>query len=131
MLLIALAAVVYSNWNKAWMKRLRGLIGAGSKSSPGDLRLEEAKALARSSKYDQARSAYTEARTLYKQLEGRLGEAHVLHGLGDLERMLRHNDQARTAYTEARTLYKQFEDRLGEANVLRGLGRAGAKARAQ
>ena len=70
----------------------------------------------------QARVAYTEARTLFKAVEDRHGEAQVLRGLGDLERVLSRNDQARVAYTEARTLFKSVEDRLGEAQVLRGLG---------
>ncbi len=76
-----------------------------------------------SSRNDQARAAYSEARALYKQVVDRLGEANVLRGLGHLERTLGRNDQARAAYSEARALYKQVEDHLGEANVLLGLGR--------
>jgi tetratricopeptide (TPR) repeat protein len=71
---------------------------------------------------EQARTAYDEARTFYKQESDRLGEANVLAGLGDLESTMGRNEQARTAYDEARTLYKQESDRLGEANALRGLG---------
>ena len=71
---------------------------------------------------DQAREAFAEARTLYRAVEDRLGEANVLSGLGDLERNLGRNDQAREAFAEARTLYRAVEDRLGEANVLSGLG---------
>jgi hypothetical protein len=37
---------------------------------------------------EQARTAYDEARTLYKQESNRLGEANVLAGLGDLESRL-------------------------------------------
>ena len=80
---------------------------------------------------DQARAAYGEARTLYKQVEGRLGEANVLLGLGDLESKLGRHDQARAAYGEARTLYKQEQHRLGEANVLRGLGHLEAQGNAE
>ena len=47
---------------------------------------------------EQARTAYDEARTLYKQESNRLGEANVLRGLGDLESGLGRNEQARTAY---------------------------------
>ena len=71
---------------------------------------------------DAARAAYREARTLFKQVEDRLGEGNVLLGLGHLERKLGRNDAARDAYGEARTLYKQEQNRLGEANVLLGLG---------
>ncbi len=71
---------------------------------------------------DQAREAYGEAKTLYKAVGDRPGEANVLRGLGDLERTLGRNDQAREAYGEAKTLYKAVGDRLGEANVLYGLG---------
>ena len=55
---------------------------------------------------DQARTAYTEARALFKADGDRLGEANVLLGLGELEHALGRNDQARTAYTEARTLFE-------------------------
>jgi tetratricopeptide (TPR) repeat protein len=68
------------------------------------------------------RAAYDEARTLYKQVGDRLGEANVLFGLGELESKLGRNEQARAAYDDARTLYKQEGNRLGEANVLSGLG---------
>ena len=70
----------------------------------------------------QARVAYTEARTLFKAVEDRHGEAQVLRGLGDLERELGRNDQARAAYTEARRLFKEAEDPQGTAQVLLVLG---------
>lgn len=69
----------------------------------------------------QARAAYTEASMLYKAVEDRHGEAQVLRGLGELERVLSRHDQARVAYTEARMLYKQVEDRHGEAQVFLGV----------
>jgi hypothetical protein len=50
-------------------------------------------------------AAYDEARTLYKQVGSRLGEANVLRGLGELERGLGRNEQARTAYDEAAQLF--------------------------
>src|SRR5207245_2667155 len=70
-----------------------------------------------------ARAAYTEAQSLYKAIEDRLGEAGVLQGLGDLEHKLGRNAAARTAYAQARSLYKAVESRQGEANVLLGLAR--------
>ncbi len=94
----------------------------GGLRAKGDEKLEDAENLRLSWRNDQARSAYEEARTLYKQVGDRLGEANVLLGLGDLERTLGRNDQARAAYTEARMLFKQEQIRLGEANVLVGLG---------
>ena len=69
-----------------------------------------------------ARRAYDEARTLYRKTNDRQGEANVLTGLGDLERVLNRPDEARTAYREARSLFKTGGNRLGEANVLTGLG---------
>ena len=62
---------------------------------------------------DEARTAYTEARSLFKAVGDRLGEANVLRGLGELESKLSRNDEARTAYTEARSLFKAEGDRLG------------------
>ena len=46
-------------------------------------------------RHDQAREAYAEARTLFRAVENRLGEANVLRGLGDLESKLGRHDQAR------------------------------------
>jgi tetratricopeptide (TPR) repeat protein len=54
---------------------------------------------------EQARSAYDEARILYKQVRDRLGEANLLRGLGDLERGLGRTEQARAAYDEAAQLF--------------------------
>ena len=71
---------------------------------------------------DEAREAYSQARTLYKAIEHRLGEANVLRGLGEPERTLGRNDQARVAYSQARTLFKLEQNRLGEAGVLYGIG---------
>jgi tetratricopeptide (TPR) repeat protein len=88
--------------------------------------IDKAKQHSLGDRNDRAREAYGEARTLYKAVGDRLGEANVLRGLGDLERKLGRNDQAREAYGEARTLYKAVENRLGEANVLLGLGRTEA-----
>jgi tetratricopeptide (TPR) repeat protein len=84
--------------------------------------LAQAARLRLSNDYERSRAAYRDAHGLYKAVEHRLGEADVLRGLGDLERMLGRNDQTRAAYTEARALYKAVEHRLGEANVLLGLG---------
>ena len=72
---------------------------------------------------NQARAAYGEAMTLFKQVYDVLGEANVLVGLGDLESVLGRYDQARAAYGEAIALYNQVDDRLGQANVLSGLGK--------
>ena len=94
----------------------------GGLRAKADERYKDAEKSRISGRNDQARSAYEEARALFKQAGDRLGVANVLRGLGDLERMLGRNDQARLAYEEARTLFKQVGDRLGEASVLRGLG---------
>jgi tetratricopeptide (TPR) repeat protein len=48
-------------------------------------------------RHEQARSAYDEARTLFRQVGHRLGEANVLAGLGHLERELGRHAQARSA----------------------------------
>ncbi len=69
--------------------RKAGLQGKGDKA------LAEAERQRMLGRNDQARAAYGEARTLYKQVEDRLGEANVLLGLGELERTLGRNDQAR------------------------------------
>ena len=50
---------------------------------------------------DQAREAYAEARTLYKQEQNLLGQAHVLLGLGELESKLGRNDQAKKNFDQA------------------------------
>lgn len=96
-------------------------------SSRAHTLLEEATQHSLGDRNDQARAAYGEARTLYKAVGNRLGEANVLRGLGHLESKLDRNDQAREAYGEARTLYKAVENRRGEANVLLGLGHLESK----
>lgn len=58
---------------------------------------------------DEARTAYTEARTLYKQEQNRLGEANVVLGLGDLERKLGRNDQAKENLYQAAYLYEVLD----------------------
>ena len=57
----------------------------GGLRAKGDEKLEDAEELRLSGRNDQARSAYEEARTLYKHEQNRLGEANVLSGLGGLE----------------------------------------------
>src|ERR1700727_156060 len=89
---------------------------------PAAIRIAEAGRLVLEGRYEQARTAYDEANTLYTQERNRLGEANVLLGLGDLECVLNRYEQARTAYDKASTLYKQERNPVGEANVLLGLG---------
>ena len=60
----------------------------------------------RSGRHDQARTAFAEARTLFRAVEDRLGEANVLLGLGDLERMLGRHDQAKKNYYQAAHVYE-------------------------
>ena len=75
------------------------------KTSKAGLLLAQANTHRISSRHDQARAAYAEARTLYKQEQSRLGEANVLRGLGDLERVLGRHDQARKNFYQAAHLY--------------------------
>jgi pimeloyl-ACP methyl ester carboxylesterase len=85
--------------------------------------LVQAERLSLSGDAQQARAVYTEARMLFRAVGSRLGEAHSLLGLGELDHVLGRNDQARAAYTEAHTLFRAVESRYGEANVLLDLGR--------
>ena len=57
----------------------------GGLRAKADETLEDAEKLRLSGSNDRARSAYEEARTLFKQVGDRLGEANVLSGLGGLE----------------------------------------------
>src|SRR5438067_12187029 len=74
-------------------------------------RVAEAERLAGEGRHEQARTAYDEARTLYRQVGDRLGEAIVLAGLGGLESRLGRHEQARTAYNDAR---RSEERRVGK-----------------
>jgi tetratricopeptide (TPR) repeat protein len=88
-------------------------VQSDSRTSPeAGLLLSRATQYRLSGRNDQARAAYAEARTLYKAVEDRLGEANVLLGLGELERKLGRNDQARKYFYQAAHLY----DALGLEN---------------
>src|SRR6516225_4941829 len=60
---------------------------------------------------DQARADFNNARTLYRQVGDKPGEANVLTQLGDLESRLGRYDQARADFNDARTLYQQVGNR--------------------
>jgi len=74
---------------------------------------------------DEAREAYSQARTLFKLEQNRLGEAGVLYGIGHLERTLGRNDQAREAFFQAAHLYESVdqhdwkEDALKEGRAIK------------
>ena len=52
------------------------------------------------------REAYIKARTLYEAAGNRLGKAHVLMGLGELERKLGRNNQAKKNFDQAAYMYE-------------------------
>jgi tetratricopeptide (TPR) repeat protein len=74
------------------------------------------------SRSDQARAAYEEARTFYKQEGDRLGEAYVLRGLGELERQLGRSAQARATYEEAARLFGSLGMMAFRDEALRAAG---------
>jgi tetratricopeptide (TPR) repeat protein len=78
---------------------------------------------------DQARAAYGEALTLYKQEDNRLGQANVLSGLGDLERLLGRNDQARAAFSDAAQLYEALGIVEGRETALEALRKLDRRTR--
>ncbi|MCI5159143.1 MAG: tetratricopeptide repeat protein [Candidatus Electrothrix sp. AUS1_2] len=57
---------------------------------------------------------YREAKKLYSDLKNRLGEAHVLCGVGWLKKGSGDLDGAKTAFKEARCLYGQLEHYQGK-----------------
>jgi len=60
----------------------------------------------------------------FKQVDNRLGQAHVQRGLGDLESTLGRNDAARAAYAVAAEFYgalNMVEDREDALTALRKL----------
>ena len=71
---------------------------------------------------DEARLAYYDAVSFYKQAGDHLGQANALLDLGVLEAKLGHNDPATEAIHEALFLYKQESNSLGQANALFQLG---------
>ena len=75
------------------------------KTPKAGLLLDQANRHLVASRHDQARAAYAEARTLYKQEQNRLGEANVLRGLDHLERTLGRHDPARKNFYQAAHLY--------------------------
>jgi tetratricopeptide (TPR) repeat protein len=79
----------------------------------------------RTARLQQAESSYSQALSLFKQVEDRLGEANTLKALGDLYTRTDRLQQAESSYSQALSLFKQVEDRLGEANTLNGLGMLG------
>jgi tetratricopeptide (TPR) repeat protein len=97
-----------------------GAGGSSRRNATRLLRLAEESVIA--GEHVAARQNYEKARTLYRKIDDRVGEADVLTGLGDLERLLGHNQKAEIAYSDARRLYRAVGNRQGEATVLRGLG---------
>jgi tetratricopeptide (TPR) repeat protein len=71
---------------------------------------------------DQARAAYAEAVAAFNRSGNSLGQAKVLKGLADFERILGHYGQARSAYGKALALFRKLDDRLAQAYVLKALG---------
>lgn len=55
---------------------------------------------------DEARKTYSQASTLFKEVENRLGEAYVLVGLGRLEASLHHTELARQHLYQAAGLFE-------------------------
>ena len=93
-----------------------------SEQTAADKKFAQAERARSGGQNDEARAAYTEALTLFKQVDDRRGRADAQRGLGDLQRGLGRNEEARAAYSEALTLYKQLDDRRGQADAQRGLG---------
>ena len=59
-------------------------------------------------RYNEARTAFTEARSIYQAVNDRLGQANVLIGLGRLERKLNRHDQARMDFHQAAHVYESL-----------------------
>lgn len=59
-------------------------------------------------------NTYDEAKRLYSDLGSRLGEAHVLCGIGWLKKGSGDLEGAKTAFKEARSLYEQLENYQGK-----------------
>ena len=78
---------------------------------------------------DQAPAAYSDALTLYKQEDSRLGQANVQRGLGKLESKLGRNKETRAAYTAAVELYGELGLEKERQAALEALNRLNAKAR--
>jgi tetratricopeptide (TPR) repeat protein len=70
-----------------------------------------------------ARSCYREALGLYQAIPDRLGQAHTLLSLGDLELREANYPQARSNYLQALELARGIPDLVCQLNSLVGLAR--------
>ena len=114
----------FAGWSLTWfqpggMPVVAALYAADSTAAA---LLDKANQLRAAGQTDQARSTYAEARKLYQQQTDLLGQAHVLLGMGDLERRLKNVEKARGLYAHAYKLYQLERDSFGQAHVLLGMG---------
>jgi tetratricopeptide (TPR) repeat protein len=76
-------------------------------------------------------NTYKEAKALYSDLENQLGEAHVLCGIGWLEKKSGDLEDAENTFKEARCLYKRLQNQKGIDITSQFLGEIAAKIKEQ
>ncbi|MDU9049787.1 MAG: tetratricopeptide repeat protein [Candidatus Electrothrix sp. Rat3] len=76
-------------------------------------------------------NTYKEAKALYSDLENQLGEAHVLCGIGWLEKKSGDLEDAENTFKEARCLYKRLQNQKGIDITSQFLGEIAAKRKEQ
>jgi tetratricopeptide (TPR) repeat protein len=72
--------------------------------------------------YEEARTSYAKALSIYRAIGDHQGQANALKGLGTTHLLQDDNEQALAYYAEALPIYRAIANRPGEAEVLRRKG---------
>jgi pimeloyl-ACP methyl ester carboxylesterase len=85
--------------------------------------LQEGRRFSTSGRSEDARTAYTKAKALYRSVGQVLGEADALVGLAEVDSLLGRNDEARAGYIQARSIFIGEDDRNSEAHVVHAIAK--------